>query len=174
MWAEGAGLRGRGRGRGGGAHPAASPGCCRSRSCPGSERRSGRKCRLRGAAAAAGACGAAPRCWSSAGDTQRVRRVRFIGPARLDRRQRYLGDGVDVAVGQQLLLQGAQQLVQVSRLAAVRRRGALLQLVAVLLQFAQRLVLQRTENRTAVTRRVLLFSLHSQRGGLPGPCCVLR
>lgn len=114
------------------------------------------------------------RClWSSATLLEFCRRhsagqTGLVYRARPDRQRRYLSDGVDVAVGQQLLLQGAQQLVQVSRLAAVRRRGALLQLVAVLLQFAQRLVLQRTENRTAVTRQVPPFSLHSQRGGLPG------
>lgn len=59
----------------------------------------------------------------------------------------YLGDGVDVAVRQQLLLQGAEQLVEVSRLAAVGGGGALLQLIAVLFQLSERLVLDGTNGR---------------------------
>jgi len=56
----------------------------------------------------------------------------------------HLGDSVDVAVSQQLLLQGAEELVEVSRLAAVGRRRALLKLVAVLLQLPESLVLHST------------------------------
>lgn len=46
-----------------------------------------------------------------------------------------------MTVRQQLLLQRAQQLVEVSRLAAVRRRRSTLQLIAVLLQLAKGLIL---------------------------------
>lgn len=56
----------------------------------------------------------------------------------------HLSDRVDVAVSQQLLLQRAEELVEVSWLAAVRRGHALLQLITVLLQLPKSLILEHT------------------------------
>lgn len=54
----------------------------------------------------------------------------------------HLSDAVDVAIGEQLLLQRAQQLMQVGRLVAVRRRRPLQDLVAVLLELPEGLILE--------------------------------
>lgn len=82
------------------------------------------------------------------------------------KRSPYLSDRVNVAVCQQLLLQGAQQLVEVSWLAAVRGGHALLQLITVLLQLTKCLILHNTNTHKSDMNNYRFADISAVRGYL--------